>query len=120
MAMKHLKSYYEQVEKLYLELASELKEMEEDFKNNECTEEELQNLVIPVNNIITNYKQLAYVLFLLYQPKNDKKKAKYEKQNKDLVKYFTDEELTAQQQLTKEEASLKTFRELVKEKFNHE
>ena len=52
MAMKHLKNYYQQVEKLYLDLASELKELEEDFKKGECTEEELQNLLIPVNILL--------------------------------------------------------------------
>ena len=35
MAIKQVKNYYKQVEKMYLELLSDLKEMEEDFKNNE-------------------------------------------------------------------------------------
>ena len=34
MAIKQVKNYYKQVEKMYLELLSDLKEMEEDFKNN--------------------------------------------------------------------------------------
>lgn len=120
MAMKHLKNYYQQVEKLYLDLASELKELEEDFKKGECTEEELQNLLIPVNNIKENYQRLSYVLFLLYQPKRDEKKPKYDKENKDLVKYFNDNKLTMKQELEREQASLETFRKLVKEKFKHE
>ena len=45
MAIKHVKNYYKQIEKMYFELISELHEMEEDFKKNECTEEELQNLL---------------------------------------------------------------------------
>ena len=68
MAIKQVKNYYKQVEKMYLELLSDLKEMEEDFKNNECTEEELQNLLIPVRGIEENYKRLSYIMYLLYQP----------------------------------------------------
>ena len=65
MAIKQVKNYYKQVEKMYLELLSDLKEMEEDFKNNECTEEELQNLLIPVRGIEENYKRLSYIMYLL-------------------------------------------------------
>ena len=120
MAMKDLKNYYEQVEHLYVELASELRGMEEDFKKGECTEDELQNLLIPVNNIKENYQRLSYVLFLLYQPRRDSKKVKYKKQNKDLNDYFEKNSLTMKAEIEKESASLKTFRKLVKERFNHE
>ena len=34
MAIKHVKDYYKQIEKMYFELISELHEMEEDFKKN--------------------------------------------------------------------------------------
>ena len=62
MAIKHVKDYYKQIEKMYFELISELHEMEEDFKKNECTEEELQNLLIPVKGIEENYKRLSCIL----------------------------------------------------------
>ena len=77
MALKQVKNYYKQVEKLYFELASELKEMEDDFKKGECTEEELQNLLIPVNNIKENYQRLAYIMFLFYQPNKEKRAKKH-------------------------------------------
>ena len=107
MAIKHVKNYYKQIEKMYLELVSELHEMEEDFKKNECTEEELQNLLVPVRGIEENYKRLAYILYLLYQPNRDKKSGKYHKENKDLYKYFKDNNLTAEQEIQKEEHALK-------------
>lgn len=120
MSMKHLKNYYQQVEKLYFDLASNLKEMEDDFKRGECTEEELQNLLIPVNNIKDNYQRLSYILFLLYQPNKDNKKKKYEKQNKELVEYFNKRGITMRQELDDEYISLETFKKEVKEKFSHE
>lgn len=117
MAMKQVKEYYQQVEKLYLDLASELTEMEEDFKNGECTEEELQNLLIPVNNIKDNYQRLSYILYLLYQPNKKEKKKKYERQNKDLKNYFETKGITMKQEIETEQASLKRFRETIKEEF---
>lgn len=120
MAIKHVKNYYKQIEKMYLELVSELHEMEEDFKKNECTEEELQNLLVPVRGIEENYKRLAYILYLLYQPNRDKKSGKYHKENKDLYKYFKDNNLTAEQEIQKEEHALKEFKKSIKERFNHE
>ena len=120
MAIKHIKDYYQQVEKLYLELASDLAEMEKDFKNGDCTEEELQNLLIPVNNIKENYERLSYILFLFYQPKKKSKKEKYEMANKDLKTYFEKQGTVMEKELENESASLATFRKLIKEKFNHE
>ena len=120
MSMKHLKDYYQQVEELYFDLASSLSEMEEDFKKGECTEEELQNLLIPVNNIKENYQRLSYVLFLLYQPNKDNKKKKYEKQNKELVEYFSKKGITVKQEIENESISLEKFKKELKEKFKHE
>ena len=117
MALKQVQNYYKQVEKLYFELASELKEMEDDFKKGECTEEELQNLLIPVNNIKENYQRLAYIMFLFYQPNKEKKKDKYFKQNKGLAKYFDKNCLTIEQEIEREKDALKTFKQAIKKKF---
>lgn len=120
MAMKQLRDYYVQVEKLYLELSEDLKEMEEDLKKGECTEEELQKLLIPVNQIKDNYRRLSYCLYLLYQPNRKEKTKNYERANKDLKNYFEANNLTVEQELKNEYASLQEFRKLIKEKFKHE
>lgn len=118
MAIKDVTNYYLQIEKMYTELLADLKEMEEDFKNGECTEEELNNLLIPVNNIKENYQRLAYVLYLLYQPnKGEKKRKKYRKQNKDLLNHFKELNITQQQEIEKDKEALKIFKENLKEKF---
>lgn len=120
MAIKQVKEYYKQVETLYLELASELQEMEEDFKGGECTDEQLQNLLVPVNNIRENYQRLAYIMFLLHQPNKVKKENKYNKQNKELYNYFNNNGMLAEQEIAKEKDSLIEFKKLIKEKFNRE
>lgn len=120
MAIKHLRKYYKQVENMYIELLSDLHEMEEDFKKGECTEEELNNLLIPVNNIKDNYQRLSYVLYLLYQPNRDKKKSKYERQNKEMLDYFKSKGMTQEQEIKKEEDALKLFKKQLREKFKHE
>ena len=44
MSVKHVKKYYHDIEKMYLELVSELAEMKDDFAKGNCTEEELNKL----------------------------------------------------------------------------
>lgn len=120
MAVKQVKDYYIQIEKMYFDLLSSLKEMEEDFKKGECTEEELQNLLTPVNSIKDNYQRLAYIMYLLFQPKSDKKNKTYIKQNQMLHDYFVSLGLTKEQELQKDYDVLKRFKEDLKERFKHE
>lgn len=116
MSVKHVKKYYHQVEKMYFELLADLKEMEKDFKAGDCTEEELQKLLTPVENIKQNYERLAYVMYLLYQPNKDRKKSKYDKANKGLYGYFQNSGFTAEQELQNERDALKLFKEQLKER----
>ena len=68
MSVKHIKKYYNDIQKMYFELVSDLKEMESELKAGTCTEEELNNLLLPVKGIEENYKRLSYIMYLLYQP----------------------------------------------------
>lgn len=120
MAIKHYKEYYLQVQKMYLELLSDLREMEEECKKGECTEEQLRNLMLPVNNLKDNYERLAYGLYLLYQPNKDKKKKGYDRQNKLMKEYFEERGITADQELQKERDALAEFKQHIKELKNHE
>lgn len=120
MAIKHYKEYYLQVQKMYIELLSDLHEMEEACKKGECTEEQLKNLMLPVNNLKDNYERLAYGLYLLYQPNRDKKKKGYERQNKLMRDYFEKQGITAEQELQKEQDALAEFKECIKELKKHE
>lgn len=120
MALKHVKKYFKQTEQLYLELAENLEEMQDEFAKGECTEEELNNLLTPVNNLKTNYQMLSYILFLFYQPNKEKKKAKYLSQNKELYSFYKDKGLLSEDQIIEMSNGLETFKKNLKEKFKHE
>ena len=115
MSIKHVKKYYRDVEKLYLELVSELNDMKDDFEKGLCTEDELNNLLLPVKGLEENYKRLSYVMYLLLQPNRDKKVSSYTKQNKELYDYFKNNNLLEKQELELEKTSLKTFKQKLKE-----
>ena len=115
MSIKHVKKYYRDVEKLYLELVSELNDMKDDFEKGLCTEDELNNLLLPVKGLEENYKRLSYVMYLLFQPNRDKKVSSYTKQNKELYDYFKNNNLLEKQELELEKTSLKTFKQKLKE-----
>ena len=115
MAIKQVKDYYKGVEKLYFELVNSLKEMEKEFEKGNVTEEELNKLLIPVNNIKDNYLRLTYILHLLYEPKRRSKVNKYNKQNKDLMKVFTDNHITKEQDLEESNNALSEFKKNLKD-----
>lgn len=120
MAIKQVKKYYKQVEKMYFEFLHNLAEMQKEFENGECTEDELNNLLTPTMNIKHNYEMLSYVLYLLYEPSNKKKQPTYIRQNKDLYKYFKEKGLLSEDQLLEMSNGLENFKKAVKEHFNHE
>lgn len=115
MSVKHIKKYYNDIQKMYFELVSDLKEMESELKAGTCTEEELNNLLLPVKGIEENYKRLSYIMYLLYQPNRDSKKDKYNKANKEIYKFFNDNGLTKEKEVEKEKNNLKEFRDNLKQ-----
>lgn len=115
MSVKHIKKYYNDIQKMYFELVSDLKEMESELKAGTCTEEELNNLLLPVKGIEENYKRLSYIMYLLYQPNRDSKKDKYNKANKEIYKFFNDNGLTKEKEVEKEKNDLKEFRDNLKQ-----
>ena len=122
MALKQVKDYYKSVEKLYFDMLHSLKEMNEEFKKGNVTEEELNKLLTPVNNIKDNYLRLSYVLHLFYEPNRQKKVKKYEKQEHNINKIFEENRITKEQDLQDSEYALTEFKkhlkEFVKEKEN--
>lgn len=122
MALKQVKDYYKNVEKLYFDMVHSLEEMNEEFKKGNVTEEELNKLLTPVNNIKDNYLRLSYVLHLFYEPNRQKKVKKYEKQEHNINKIFEENRITKEQDLQDSEYALTEFKkhlkEFVKEKRN--
>lgn len=110
MSLKHVRDYYKGIEKLYFELVSDLREMEQEFKEGNVTEEELNKLLIPVNNIKDNYLRLSYILHLFYQPNKEKKVPKYNNQHKDLINTFKENKITKEQELESSKYALDEFK----------
>lgn len=88
MALKHVKKYYRDIEKLYFSLAANSAEFENDFKEGIITEDELNNILAPINAVKNNYMMLSYVMFLFMKPSKEKKNNKFNKQYAIFQDYF--------------------------------
>lgn len=110
MALKQVKDYYKSIEKLYFDMLHSLEEMNEEFKKGNVTEEELNKLLTPVNNIKDNYLRLSYIMYLFYQPNREKKVKKFEKQEYKLTEVFRECGVDKKTDLTSCEYSLKEFK----------
>lgn len=115
MALKQVKDYYKSVEKLYFDMLHSLEEMNEEFKKGNVTEEELNKLLTPVNNIKDNYLRLSYVLHLFYEPNRQKKVKKYEKQNHILTDKFKEMGVDKKSDLEESKYALKEFKKHLEE-----
>lgn len=110
MALKQVKDYYKGIEKLYFELVSDLREMENEFKSGSITQEELDKLMVPVQNIKDNYLRLSYIMHLFYQPNRKKKVPTYEKQEHELVETFKDNKVDKDSDLGGSRYALNEFK----------
>lgn len=115
MALKQVKDYYKSVEKLYFDMVHSLEEMSEEFKKGNVTEEELNKLLAPVNNIKDNYLRLSYVMYLFAQPKRGKKRPKYEEQERELLRRFKDLSIDEASDLLLSQDALKEFKKHLSE-----
>lgn len=115
MALKQVKDYYKSVEKLYFDMVHSLEGMQEEFSKGNVTEEELNKLLTPVNNIKDNYLRLSYVLHLFYEPQSQKKVKKYEKQEHKIVDVFKENRVTKDLDLEDSEYALKEFKKHLEE-----
>ena len=115
MALKQVKDYYKRVEKLYFDMVHSLEGMQEEFNKGNVTEEELNKLLTPVNNIKDNYLRLSYVLHLFYEPNRQKKVKKYEKQEHNINKIFEENRITKEQDLQDSEYALTEFKKHLEE-----
>ena len=115
MALKQVKDYYKSVEKLYFDMVHSLEGMQEEFNRGNVTEEELNKLLTPVNNIKDNYLRLSYVLHLFYEPNRQKKVKKYDKQEHKVLDVFKENRITKDLDLQDSEYALKEFKKHLKE-----
>lgn len=82
MSKKDVDNYFNEVSNNYHELLENLREMEDDVKNNLISPERLENLKLTIQPIKDNYETLSYIIFLLNKPTRKEKENGYIRRNK--------------------------------------
>lgn len=85
MSVKHVKDYYDQVTANYLELRSDLEDMEKLAETNQMSPEQVEQMKLIIAPVKQNYETLSYFMYLLNQPNKKSKQPTYKKQNKKFV-----------------------------------
>ena len=114
MALRDVKEYYLKEMEQYVSIAQDLKDVEEDYKEGNITQEQYDNIVATLNPLVYNINVLTYILYLFNLPKDKKHKAEYIKQNGKYVKKLTDLNATQPQLLDDSIDAIKKFKEIVK------
>lgn len=115
MALRQVKEYYKNVEKLYFDMVHSLEGMQEEFKKGNVTEEELNKLLMSVNNIRDNYLRLSYIMYLFYAPNKKEKIPAYKKQEQKMETVFEQNKVTKEQDLQKSNDALEEFKKHLEE-----
>lgn len=85
MSVKHVKDYYDQVTANYLELRSDLEDMEKLAETNQMSPEQVEQMKLIIAPVKQNYETLSYFMYLLNQPNKKSKQPTHKKQNKKFV-----------------------------------
>lgn len=81
MSVKHIKEYYDNVVKDYMDMKHALDEMDDMLKNNpEMQLPNVENIKQMVSKLKENYMRISYIIYLLNMPNKKEKKKKYIKQ----------------------------------------
>lgn len=112
MAVSDIKKYYEQVENDYVTMMHELKDLEKEYNEGLITPEQYDNMKKMIDPLLSNYKTLSYVMFLLNMPvKRSKDRLKrYQGQNKKLLNHSkSKEQVLNENQIVLKELRTKSF-----------
>lgn len=112
MAKKHVVDYYKKVEAQYYEMLKCVKEYDKAYADGFMTFEQLTNAKKIIEPLVSNYKTLSYIMFLLNSPIKKEKNKKYIKQNKDMYNYFA--KISDVSTINDNEDILKNFKEYMK------
>lgn len=115
MSIKDVKRYYAQIEKQYFEMNQTAKELNEECAKGNIPQsmvDQAQAMTLPLKQ---NYERLSYIIYLLNKPNREPKNNWYEKQNKQLNKYFKDVYATDNDCYKEDEDVLCNFKEYVKQ-----
>jgi hypothetical protein len=88
MARKDVINYFLEQQGVYLEMLSNVKDLDEAFKKGHLSEEQVTLAKQDIDVAKTNYDRLAYIVLLLNKPKDKNNRKKEEQFNKDLYNYL--------------------------------
>lgn len=74
MAKSHVVQYFLEVENQYLEMAENLKEMQQLAAENKISAADYEQILREVDLLKSNYERIAYIMFLLNKPQRKGKK----------------------------------------------
>ena len=88
MALKHVKSYFREVEQQYFEMLSDAKDLDEALKGGFLEQEQVDQAKAMMDKIKENYDRLCYIMVLFNKPSRKKSAKKFEKQNSKALDYL--------------------------------
>lgn len=88
MSIRHVKNYYDQVEKQFFEMNTVAKELSEECSKGNISQDRVEQAQQMTLQLRQNYERLSYIMYLLNKPNRSKKNKWYEKQNHLLKDYF--------------------------------
>lgn len=94
MARKHVEDYYNQITADYKEMVDALKELEQDATKGLVSPEKLADMRSMVEAEKANWTRINYIIFLLNQPQQEKKKKRYEQINAKQLQMLKDNKAT--------------------------
>lgn len=74
MAKSHVVQYFLEVENQYLEMAENLKEMQQLAAENKISAADYEQILREVDLLKSNYERIAYIMFLFNKPQRKGKK----------------------------------------------
>ena len=88
MALKHVKSYFSQVAYQYMEMTKTLESFEKGLQEGKIEEWQVERARAILKPLKENYDRLAYIIYLLGLPNDDKNRKNREASMIELNNYF--------------------------------
>lgn len=109
MSKKDFDREFLQIEAQYLDMIQELKDMENEMKNDLVAPETYDQMKKMIEPILVNYNTWNYIKFILNKPVKKEKEKKYQNQNKKLLDHVK----TLEQSKAENQEVLNNLKELV-------
>jgi hypothetical protein len=115
MALKQVRDYYLQCQEQYLEMLNNSKDFDEALKKGLVDQEQFDQAQVMLNKVKENYERISFIMYLFYQPNQDKKVAKFNRQNKKFHDTIRNQSYSQESVIAENEDILKQFKKMVME-----